>query len=514
MSFDADRRAKLPNHRRPTKAEVAVKNRIFPEPNLFWEEFVLRHGEMEPLKDWFMRNKRYTMPKRSKNAQGKMEGPANCGVCSSNWGGHPVAPHSIDDCPVPKSYRLRFLATNTPSFCPMCWARDDYHYECRKPGEFCHACNDKKKLPNRRHVPASMLCEIELGDEQKIVDEIREDQYKATAFDSNEKEGPFKVQLPNDAPKGKYTVKRTLYGCPALNIPKEKFGKIKYTEDSYYPGLVSVYQTVEREAADQRIREELGKEYDRRVVEYEKEMKNQSDSSGWDSPKRAHPGNLEANQLGAQQPETHVRVEGNGRQAPRSGRAAWYKKIDDAKSLFQATKEVLQGYNDAGENIKGVAIKPEPGELEAKKEDHVVNLDSLAEVVQEWINNGAKLVEEREINEMIFIMQSELTGQSETFQSLETKNRFGEGNAQRVAYLEVLVNLALIAILGKKKPSFRFPSEKDKCFSLAVTSTSIIVPTSSIFAAIKDNVRVFVWLKWTIEVAKMMELEEEEGSSM
>ncbi|CAO4380271.1 unnamed protein product [Caenorhabditis nigoni] len=508
MPYNAFQRAKLPNGLRPTsRIEVAIKAHIFPEPSTFWSEFVLRHPYLKDQKEWFMANKRYEMPRRYRNADGSMGGPANCGICCSNWAGHPVVSHSMDRCPIPQGYRLIFLATNTPAFCPACFAKNDFHSNCSKPREECQACKGIGR-PNRHHVPHSKLCSIFPGEELQKVNAVREEQYIYNVVKSGEQKGGFKVKLANDEPRGQYRPNRQLVGCPALNVRNGLYGRVKYADNATYPGLVSSYMTVERHDVNQLMESEFWKEYDRRLEKHEREKENQDDSGWNESQQRAQPGNLEADVVEVQELVTDARVTGQGTKPPSTGRKAWFTKIDNVKTLFRATKEDLQSYITSGGNKEGLAVQPESGHLEGNKEQHVMDLDLLAAIVQEWINNKAKLNEEKALNEMIIIIQSELTGQAETFSSLESENRFGKDIAQRSAYFEILIDLAMIAILGKKKPSFTLASKNTKDFSLLVNSTTINIPTSNIYTAIEEGVRFFNWLAWTVKVAQHLQLEE------
>ncbi|PIC54505.1 hypothetical protein B9Z55_003731 [Caenorhabditis nigoni] len=513
--FSNAQRAQLPVARRPRIEEVAVTAKIFPEPREFFDELILRHPELESVREWFMENRRYTMPKQIRNANGTTRGPRNCGICSSNFGGHPVAQHDIPRCPIPESYRLKFLAVNTPAFCALCYAKNDFHFSdsCNKRGDYCRACNKKLKI-KRSHVPMTGLCAVEPRKEGQYIDQLRAKQHEDNAFESAEKEGPFKIQIVNDSPKPPYKERRELCGFPPLNVPSNRYGKVRYGSNSYYPGLVATYATVERDQADRMIQRAYLEAYDKELQAYleEQAAASQVQTCWTGSPERAEQGKLMDDQLRAQKLEASVTAEDGRSQASSRDRKTWAKRVADARTLFQATKEVLQSYEGNGAKSKSVEAKPEFGKMEEKSSGHTVDFEFLRSIVMEFDKMKAKLMQDQEITEMIYILQEALTGQSETLEYLNKKEHFGgSGQEHMIAYFEVLANLAMIVMMSKEKPKYELSQEDEPIYLMLVSSTDIVIPTTRFYLAVKESDRYLTWLSWTIRVAQLVELKEEEG---
>ncbi|CAL2033795.1 unnamed protein product [Caenorhabditis brenneri] len=195
---------------RMSDQEAANLLLLYPSMDTYWAELIIRRKEMNKpeLKKWFWENAIYIPEKRREDEYGVYTNKMSCAVCSNNWAGWPVTPHSGEQCPIPMAYQQFFLATNTPATCQSCFGRVEWHEKCKRaddPTRYCHKC------------------------------------------ESNE--GPIEAKTGERQPRTGVQVK--LYGIPPLtdlDLPKPT-----YAEGAEYAGLVGCYQTVEREVVTSQI---------------------------------------------------------------------------------------------------------------------------------------------------------------------------------------------------------------------------------------------------------------------
>ncbi|EGT43379.1 hypothetical protein CAEBREN_00511 [Caenorhabditis brenneri] len=239
---------------RMSDQEAANLLLLYPSMDTYWAELTIRRKEMNKpeLKKWFWENAIYIPEKRGEDEFGVYTNKMSCAVCSNNWAGWPVTPHSGEHCPIPMAYQQFFLATNTPATCQSCFGRVEWHEKCKRAEEsnrYCYKCESDGK-GKRNHVPLSRICNIPTGKEKEVFDEYRRKYYQHVVDIS--KKAPLKLKLVNDSPiKPRTGVQVKLYGIPPLtdlDLPKPT-----YAEGAEYAGLVGCYQTVEREVVTSQI---------------------------------------------------------------------------------------------------------------------------------------------------------------------------------------------------------------------------------------------------------------------
>ncbi|CAL2032460.1 unnamed protein product [Caenorhabditis brenneri] len=258
--FQRPRGQPLPNIFRPgpprvlngvelPKADPLVVARscgIYPTEELFFKEFFKRHQYLDTpvVRRWLHFNLTAYMPTPDPQQPGR----GSCGVCSSNWAGHPTLPHSQMDCPIEYMWRARFEATNTRGFCPRCRGKSTVHNNCFVPQQACQQC-ERNGLPGRWHQPTSGICWIPEEQLEQKFQEIRRSHYEHIAQMSHEEE--LEVKFYNDAPLITEPIGyNEAVGLRPYIDHEEQVPQVWYQSGASYHGLIPLHLSRDRYALE------------------------------------------------------------------------------------------------------------------------------------------------------------------------------------------------------------------------------------------------------------------------
>ncbi|EGT50467.1 hypothetical protein CAEBREN_10031 [Caenorhabditis brenneri] len=236
-----------------TPVEMAVELGLLPEIETYIEEVFTRapYLENDQTREWLRKHVDAIMPR----SVAKQQGSGICGSCSSNWFGMPMRAHNQKDCGIPFYYRAQFQAVNTRAMCPKCKGRSDNHNVCYAKDVVCGQCQ-QNQLGARPHQPSTGICFIAPGSERAQFETWRIKQYNNNVRRSLER--PFRVRLYNDEP-----LKRAIpvgFGLTPYVDHNNRIGRIQYTDDATYPGIMSTHGNEERrKEMEQRIQREINK---------------------------------------------------------------------------------------------------------------------------------------------------------------------------------------------------------------------------------------------------------------
>ncbi|EFO88477.1 hypothetical protein CRE_23256 [Caenorhabditis remanei] len=471
--------------------EVAVTSGLFPSKEAFWKDFVRRRPRLDQptLRHWFLKNARFTMEEQRYDQQGRYTAKMRCAICSNNWSGFPVAPHSADNCPIPKDYQLRFIATNTPAVCLACFGRPEFHVSCRKHDEFCKRCRaDGKGI--RNHVPMARVCHLKRGEEEELFNELRVEHYERVRDISNKE--PLAIQMENDKPMKPY-FRRDFFGIPPLNVPLGTYGPVHYKQNSYFQGIIPVYKDVDRDLVDHMLRDYQKAKTDQ-LAEQKAEEEDKLDLvRKVESVSLIEGSSAETGKL--------YEKEESGSKITFSVQK-WNELIRHVDSLWITdTKEVEElriRFSDAKPVMPCGTFD---GFYTPRDLTYDFTKDQLEKVVKEMMFEDKP----KETLDKILALQMLLTGQSEQKKYIGAEGFFGWLGTGEQDYFELLRDFTIMLTRVSNPPYARLQSVDKKEFPFHEHSKrGITIPSANCYISYKLDTRKEIFKLWLHNVAQTM----------